>query len=251
MLDGGSQLCHLLAIQTASFGPLWAFSPAAWGEDEGSQSRGSRREGNTQLALRWHGTSLSATLPAHAWEPQPCLPCLSALQLSEGEPGPSDLRASGLTTHSPACSLTSAPLTGPTGLRPSGLPTSHSGGTWPLPALLFPPRHPFVLEHIRERRELEVAFTLSAQIKLGSQLRRRRNEDGLCTGHAAARIHAHPPPQPRPRPGEEQEGAGEAAGARLPSIPVVPVGEVEASGAWKGPVSRKKVGEVSEAHHWP
>lgn len=93
------------------------------------------------------------------------------------EPIPPDWQASGLTTHSPACSPTPASQTGPPGA--AALRTPDQPLRWllaPCTAVPAPP-HPFVPERIRERRGLEIAFTQGAQIKPGCQLRRRENED--------------------------------------------------------------------------
>lgn len=99
-------------------GPLWAFLPLLPWEltEQRKPLRGERTAGTKK-----YGTSLQ----------QLCLPTLPLRPPpSGGKHGPSDLRGFDLTTHSPACSLTSAPLTGPTGA--AALRTPNQPLRWPL-----------------------------------------------------------------------------------------------------------------------
>lgn len=66
-------------------------------------------------------------------------------------------------------------------------------------AVPLPHPYPFILEHIRERRELKIAFTLTAhKIKLQCQLWKRKTEDCICT-QGTELLDVMPTPHPHPK----------------------------------------------------
>lgn len=91
-------------------------------------------------------------------------------------------------------------------------------------------QHPFILEYIRERRELKIAFALTAhKIKLQCQLWRCKNEDCICAQSTELLgFHVHPS-----TPSQSPLLWGRGAGERLERLkvhifhipPVFPVGE--------------------------
>lgn len=145
------QLCHLPATQTASFMACLGFFSSALpcGEDKGSQSRGTRCEGKSTACTKQVQDFSSAASPVQVWEPQPSLPaCLSALHPQRAPP----FRPAGFPfNNAQSCLLPNLhpppppPPAGPTGPASLSSPSGPRTAVPPMP-------HPFVPEHIRERR---------------------------------------------------------------------------------------------------
>lgn len=174
-----------------------------WGENKGSQSREPTLRGESTACTKNVRRLLFSSFACPSlWIHSPALPLPLHHPSSERACFPSNLQALCLTIAL-SCLL---PFLGPPPLMTHTWAAGHTRGrltthghTWPC-ALLFPPYpYPFILEHIRERRELKIAFTLTAhKIKLQCQLWKRKTEDCICA-QGTELLDFMPSPHPHPK----------------------------------------------------
>lgn len=178
-----------------------------------------------------------AVLPSQVWgaAPPPSLrkgqfsPPLACVWV------PSDLQSFGFTL---ALVLLAAPFPGAPSSGTGHTRTAALGTTAPAHCSSTPTPHPqpFVLEHIRERREWKTAFTLIAhKIKPRCQLWRCKNGDFLSCHEFM--------PAPSPPPGkEEQEGCYQSQRGTFSVDPLSSLGRPrEAPPAVRGQWGRPKL----------